>query len=74
MGPDTWEVVKQRDTTEMANSMFNSKEALKTKMLNVQYFKHPDIAGHLYDRHLATYERLLWNDEVPFYFAKLFYA
>ena len=43
-------------------------------MLRVQYFKHPHIVGYLYDGHLATYGRLPWNDEVPVYFAKLFYA
>ena len=43
-------------------------------MLKVQYFKHPDIAHYLYDRHLAAYGRLPWNDEVPIYFAQLFYA
>ena len=40
----------------------------------MQYFKHPDIAHYLYDRHLAAYGRLPWNGEVPLYFAKLFYA
>ena len=54
--------------------MFNFKEGLKRKMLKVQYFKHPDLAFHLYDRHLAAYGRLPWNDEVLIYFAKLFYA
>ena len=72
MGPDTWEVVKQRVTTEMVKSMFNFKEKLKRKTLKVQYFKHPHIAQYLYDRHLAAYRRLPWNEEVPLYFAKLF--
>ena len=57
MGPDKWEVVKKRVTTTMAKSMFNFKEGLKRKMLKVQYFKHPDIAHYLYDRHLAAYGR-----------------
>ena len=43
-------------------------------MLKVQYFKHPNIAGHLYDRHLAAYGRLPWNNDVLLYFSKLFYA
>ena len=43
-------------------------------MLKVQYFKHPNIAGHLYKKHLARYEKLSWNDEVPHYFARHFYA
>ena len=42
-------------------------------MLKVQYFKNPHIAHYLYDRHLAAYGRLPWNDEVPLYFAKLFF-
>ena len=43
-------------------------------MLKVKYFKHPHIARYLYDRHLTTYGRIPWNDEVPLYFSKLFYA
>ena len=43
-------------------------------MLKVQYFKHPNIAGHLYNRFLVVYGKLLWNDEVPHYFARHFYA
>ena len=35
MGPDKWEDVKQRVTTEMAKSMFNFKEGMKRKMLKV---------------------------------------
>jgi hypothetical protein len=54
--------------------MFNFKYGPKQKMLNVQYFKHPDIAGHLYNRFLVAYEKLSWNDEVPHYFARYFYA
>ena len=58
----------------MVKSMLNFKEGPKIKMLKVQYFKHLDIARYLYDRHLAAYGRLLWNDEVPVYFAQKFYA
>ena len=43
-------------------------------MLKVQYFKHPEIACHLYDRFLAVYGRFPWNDEVPHYFAIFFYV
>ena len=43
-------------------------------MLKTQYFKHPNIAHYLYDRHLAAYGRLPWNDEVPLYFEKKNYA
>ena len=74
MGPDKWEDVKQKVTKEVAKSMFNYKEGPKRKMLKVQYFKHPDIARYLYDRNLAAYGRLPWNDEVPVYFAQMFYA
>jgi len=42
-------------------------------MLVMQYFKHPDIASHLYDRFLEAYGMLPWNDEVLIYFAKLLY-
>ena len=52
--------------------MFNFKEGLKRKMLKVQYFKHSDIAAHLYDRHLVAYGRHPWNDKVLLYFVKLF--
>jgi hypothetical protein len=55
MGPDKWEVVKSRVSKEDAISMFNFKEGPKRKMLKVQYFKHPNIAGHLYNRFLAAY-------------------
>ena len=74
MGPDKWEDVKQRVTKDMAKSMFKFKEGTKRKMLKVQYFKHPDIAHYLYDRNLAAYGRLPWNDEVPVYFAQMSYA
>ena len=74
MGPDKLDVVKQRVTTKMAKSMFNFKEGPKRKKLKVQYFKHPNIAHYLYDRYLAAYGRLPWNDEVPLYFENLFYA
>ena len=74
MGPNKWEDVKQRVTKEMAKSMFNFKEGPKRKMLKVQYFKHPNIAHYLYDRNLAAYGRLPWNNEVCVYFEKLFYA
>ena len=62
--PDTWEDVKHRVTKEMEKSMFNFKEGVKINMLKVQYFKHPDIAFHLYDSHFATFGRLPWNVEV----------
>jgi len=74
MGPDTWEVVKQRVTTEKTESMFNFKSGLKRKMLKVKYFKHLDIASHLYDRHITAYEKLPWNNNVTLYFGNLFYA
>ena len=74
MGLDKWVVVKERVTTDQANSMFNFKERLKKKALKVQYFKHPELAHFLYDRFLAAYGRLPWNDEVPSYFARFFYA
>ena len=54
--------------------MFNFKEGPKINMLKVQYFKHPNIAHYFYDRHLAAYGRLPWNDEVPLYFENVFYA
>ena len=38
MGPDKWEVVKQRVTIEMVKFMFNFKEVPKKNMLKVQYF------------------------------------
>jgi hypothetical protein len=74
MGPNKWEAVKNRASKEDAISMFNFKEGPKWKMLKVQYFKHLDIAGHLYNRFLAAYRKLSWNDEVPHYFARHFFA
>jgi hypothetical protein len=74
MGPDKWEVVKSRVSKEVAIYIFNFKEGPKRKMLKVQYFKHPHIGRHLYNIFLAAYVNLLWNDEVPHYFARLFYA
>ena len=43
-------------------------------MLKVQYFKHPKLTHHIYDRFLAAYDRLPWNDEVPHYFVRFFYV
>lgn len=74
MGPDKWVEVSKRVAKENAKSMFNFKEGMKRNMLKVQYFKHPDIASHLYDMFLAAYGKMPWNDEVPIYFTKLFYA
>ena len=74
MGHDKWEVVKTRVSKEDAISMFNFKEGPKIKMLKGQCFKHPNIEGHLYNRFLTAYGKLLWNDEVPHYFSRLFYA
>jgi hypothetical protein len=74
MGPDKWDAVKNKVSKENTISMFNFKDGPKRKMLKVQYFKHPDIAGHLYNRFLAAYGKLSWNDEVPHYFARHFYA
>ena len=54
--------------------MFNFKEWPKRNMLKVQYFKHTHITHNLYDRHLAAYGIIPWNDEVPLYFEKLFYT
>ena len=74
MGPDKWAVVKERVAREQTNSMFNFKEGLKRKALKVQYFKHPELTHFLYYRFLAAYGRFPWNDEVPNYFARFFYA
>jgi len=74
IGPDKWQDIKQKVTRAEAKSMFNYKEGPKRKMLKVQYFKHPDKAQYLYGRHLAAFGRLPWNDEVPLYFAQMFYA
>ena len=74
MGPDKWDVMKERVTREQTNTMFNFKEVLKRKALKVQYFKHPELAHFLYDRFLATYGRFPWNDGAPNQFARFFYA
>jgi hypothetical protein len=74
MGPDKWEVVKSRISKENAISMFNFKEGSKQKMLKVQYFKHSNIAWHIYNVFLVAYGKFTWNDEVPHYFSRLFYA
>ena len=74
MGLDKWEAVKNRVSKEEVVFMFNFKEDPKRKMLKVQYFKHPDIAGHLYNIFLAAYGKLLWNDEVPHYFERHFFV
>jgi hypothetical protein len=66
--------LKNKFSKENTISMFNFKDGPKWKMLKVQYFKHPDIAGHLYNRFLAAYEKLSWNDEVRHYFARHFYV
>ena len=73
MRTDKWEAVKERVTTSMEKSMFNFKEGPKRKMLKVQYFKHPEIYFHLYDRHLAAYGRIPWNNDNLLYFSNLFY-
>ena len=39
----------------------------------MQYFKHGNIVGHLYNKFLAAYGKLPWNDEVPHYFARHFF-
>ena len=74
MGPDKWDTVQNRVSKEDAISMFNFKEGPKRKMLKVQYFKHPHLAEHLYNRFLAAYGKLSWNDEVPHYFARHFFV
>ena len=74
MGPDKWEAVKNRVSKEDVISMFNFKDGSKKKMLKVQYFKQPDIAGHLCNRFLAAYGKLSWNDEVPHYFPRNVFA
>ena len=74
MGPNKWVDVENRVSKVDAISMFNFKEGPKQKMLKVQYFKHPEIAPNLYDRFLKTYGIFPWNDEVPHYFARFFYA
>jgi hypothetical protein len=74
MGRDKWDTVKNRVSKEDTISMFNFKEGPKRKMPRVQYFKHPHFAGHLYNRFLAAYGKLSWNDEVPHYFARHFFT
>jgi hypothetical protein len=74
MGPDKWPKIEKRVSKEKAKSLFNFKEGPKKLMLKVQYFKHPNIAIHIYDRFLAAYGRFPWNDEVPYYFARFIYA
>jgi len=74
IGPGKWDAVKNKVSKENAISMFNFKDGPKRKMLKVQYFKHPNIAGHLYNIFLAAYEKFPWNDEVPHDFARHFYA
>jgi hypothetical protein len=74
MGLDKWDMVKNRVSKEDAISMFNFNEGPKRKMLKVQYFKHPHLAEHLYNRFLAAYGKFSWNDEVPHYFARHFFA
>ena len=58
MGPEKQDVVKIRVSKQDAISMFNFNEGKRQKMLKVQYFKHPNIVGHLYNRFLTTYEKL----------------
>ena len=74
MGSDKWANVSKRVAKEHAKYMFKFKEGSKRKMLKVQYSRHPEIVNHLYDRFLVAYGNLPWNDEVPIYFVKLFYA
>ena len=74
MGPNKWVDVEKRVSKVDSISTFHFKEGPKRKMLKVQYFKHPEIVHHLYDRFLAAYGRFPWNDEVPHYFARFFYA
>jgi hypothetical protein len=74
MGLDKWDALQNKVSKVNAISMFNFKYGTKRKMLKVQYFKHPDIEGHLYNRFLAAYEKLSWNYEVPHYFAINFYV
>ena len=72
MDPDKWVDVEKRVSKAYAISMFNFKEGPKWKMLKVQYFKHPKISNHLYDRFLAAYGRFPWNEEMPHYFVRFF--
>ena len=72
MGPDKWDAVKNKVSKTNAISMFNFKDGPKRKMLKVQYFKHPNIVGHLYNRFLVAYEKFSWNNDVPHYFGEFF--
>jgi hypothetical protein len=74
MGPDKWDTIKNRVSKEYAISIFNFKEGPKRKMLKVQYFKHPHFDEHLYNKFLVAYGKLSWNDEIPHYFARHFFA
>jgi hypothetical protein len=74
MGPYKWSEVEKRVSKEKAKSLFNFKEGMKRHMLKVQYFKHPNINVHIYDRFLAPYGRFPWNDEVPHYFERFVYV
>ena len=74
IGPDKWQDIKKRVSRDDAKSMFNYKEGPKRKILKVQYFKHPEKTQYLYSRHLVAFGRLPWDDEVPLYFAQMFYA
>ena len=74
MGLDKWVDVEKRVSKVDVISIFNFKEGPRQKMLKVKYFKHPKITHHLYDRFLAAYCIFPWNDEVPHYFARFFYA
>jgi hypothetical protein len=74
MGLDKWAIVKNRVTKETFIYMFNFKEGPKRKMLKVKYSKHPHIAENLYNKFLVAYGKLSWNNEVPHYFARNFFA
>jgi hypothetical protein len=54
--------------------MFNFKDGPKKNMLKMQYFKHPNIGGHLYNICFVAYGKFSWNDEVPHYFSRHFYV
>ena len=65
IGLDKWQDIKQRVTREDAKSMFNYKEGLKRKMLNVQYFKHLDKASYgmmrfLFILHKCFMQNFFW--------------
>ena len=74
MGPNKWVDVEKRVSKEDAISMFNFKEGPERKMLKVQYFKRLEIAHHLYDMFLESYGIFPWNDKVPHYFVRFFFA